>query len=267
MSRILVAGGTGALGSAVVEALRKTDHRIRIMSRRPAPADLDPSIEWAQADVRREEGLDSALAGIERVINCVGYAPEIYETDVVGVQRLAERARVAGVRHFFHISIVGIDQIDFDYYRYKLSAEARVVQSGVPYSIQRVTQFHSLLERLMSQMQRRDGSYVLPTDRAARFQLIDTRDVAAYILPLAEAAPAEYLPDVGGPEILNVEQIARVFLRAQGEPDPTLLDPTSGFFSPAAVEAFRAGLNTAPDNPYGQITWADYVRERYGGGS
>lgn len=267
MSRILVAGGTGALGSAVVEALKKTDHRIRIMSRRPAPADLDPSIEWAQADVTREDGLRSALAGVERVVNCVGYAPDIYETDVVGVQRLAETARVAGVRHFFHISIVGIDQIDFDYYRYKLSAEARVIQSGVPYSIQRVTQFHSLLERLMSQMQRRDGSYVLPTDRAARFQLIDTRDVAAYILPLVEAAPAEYLPDVGGPEILNVEQIARVFLRAQGEPDPTLLDPASGFFSPAAVEAFRAGLNTAPDNPYGQITWADYVRERYGGGS
>jgi len=264
MSLILVAGGTGHLGRAVVDALRATDHHVRVMSRHPAPADLDPSVEWAQADVTHGDSLLGALAGVERVVNCVGNGRDAYQTDVLGVQRLAEAARDAGVAHFFHISIVGIDRIDFEYYRYKREAEADVISSGVPYSIQRVTQFHSLLDRLMQQVQRRDGGYVLPTRHDARFQLIDTRDVAAYILPLVEAAPAGQLPDVGGPEILTVDRIAQVFLRAQGVPDATLLDPANGFFSAAAVAAFREGVNTAPDNAYGKITWADYVRERYG---
>lgn len=263
MTRILVTGGTGSLGSAVVAALKTTDNRVRVLSRKPAPASLESGLEWAQGDIASGEGLAEALSEVDSVVNCTGDARNVYETDVLGVRRLAERAKQAGVRHFFHISIAGIDHIDLDYYRHKLSAEAAVMSSGVPYSILRITQFHSLLDFMLSRMPATPEGYELPVAGDAVFQVIDTRDAAAYLRPLVMAEPAGKLPPVGGPAILRVDEMARIFLAVRGIASPVFTNPTQGFFPAAAVEGFRQGLNTVPGNRYGRITWADYVRERY----
>ncbi len=261
MARILVAGGTGALGSDVVAMLRNTDHRIRILSRKTAPT--DSSIEWARGDIITGDGLANALLDVNIVVNCTGDAQNAYVTDVLGVKRLAEMAKVARVQHFFHISIVGIEQIDVEFYRHKVSAEAAVADSEVPYSILRVTQFHNLLYTALSKIEGVPEGYALPIAHDAQFQVIDTRDVADYILPLLDVThPAGRLPDLGGPEILRVEDMARVYLAARGVENPIFVDAAKGFFSAISVEAFRQGINTAPDNRYGKITWADYVREK-----
>lgn len=264
MARILVTGGTGALGSTVVDFLLKTEHQIRLMSRKSAPANLDPALEWVQGNVLTGEGLDGALAGVNIIANCVGDASNAYETDVLGVKRLAEAAAEVGVPHFFHISIAGINQIDSEFYKHKVSAEAAIIASSVPYSILRVTQFHSLLYHVMSQLQSTPEGYILPLAHDAQFQLIDTRDVAAYMLPLLTQAPAGQLQDMGGPEILRVEEIARIYLAAQGITNPIFTDKAQEFFGPVAIEGFRKGLNLVPENKYGQITWADFVHEKYG---
>lgn len=263
MTRILVTGGTGALGQDVVAKLRSTQHRIRLLSRKPPPAIHDPTVEWMQGDVVNGSNLASVLSEVDIVVNCVGDAQNAYETDVLGVKRLAVTAQQTGVRHFFHISIVGIERMDVQFYRYKLEAEKAVAASRVPYSIQRVTQFHSLLDHIMSQVKILPKAVELSVAQDACFQLIDTRDVAQYILPLLLAEPAGHLPDVGGPEILRMDEIAKVFLHAHGIIDPILVDAPEGFFSPNAVEAFRQGIHTVPDRRYGQVTWADYVREKY----
>lgn len=264
MTRILVTGGTGALGSALVKFLLTTDHQIRLLSRKPAPANLDPHLEWAQGDVLTGDGLEAALSGVNIVANCVGDARNAYETDVLGVQRLAEASVQAGVQHFFHISIAGIDQIPAEFYQHKVSAENAIIESGVPHSIQRVTQFHSLLDFVMSKVRSTPDGYILPIPHDAQFQLIDTRDVAAYMLPLLTAAPAGRLLDVGGPEILRVEEIARTYLAAQGAENPMLVDGPIEVFGPVGVAAFQQGLNLVPKNRYGHITWADFIREKYG---
>lgn len=262
MPRMLVTGGTGALGSAIVNRLKSTGQPIRLLSRQPAPYGWDTAVEWVQGDIVTGAGLADALAEVDVVINCVGDATNVYATDVAGVKHLAEMAQQAAVRHFFHVSIVGINHISFPYYQHKVEAETAIINSGVPYSIQRVTQFHSLLAWMMTKLQATAEGYVLPMDGDALFQVIDTRDVAEYILPLLLAEPAGYLPDVGGQEILWVEKLARIYLEARGITDPVLLNPAQGLiFTPAAIEAFREGVNTAPDNRYGQILWADYVRE------
>jgi uncharacterized protein YbjT (DUF2867 family) len=53
------------------------------------------------------------------------------EIDVLGVQRLAQLSHAAYVSHFYHISIVGIDQVDYDFFRHKLTAEQHIIESGV----------------------------------------------------------------------------------------------------------------------------------------
>lgn len=258
MARILVAGGTGALGSAVVRQLQATDHHVRVLSRQPAPPNAP--VEWAQGDVVTGDGLAAALDGIEIVANFTGDPQNAYAADVEGVGRLAEQAARSGVRHFFHVSIVGIDYMDAPYYRNKVQAEAGVIASGAPYSIQRLTQFHSLLDYWMRQAQHTPDGYVLRVERDVPFQPIDTRDAAAYLLPLLDA-PAGRLPDAGGPEVLRFGEMARIYYAARGIHDPVLLDPEKSMFPPGTIDAMRRGLHTAPAQRVGRITWADYVRE------
>jgi uncharacterized protein YbjT (DUF2867 family) len=265
MARVLVAGGTGALGSAVVSRLQATDHAVRVLSRRPAPPTLGERTEWAQGDTTSGSGLADALRDVDIVVNSTGDAQNTYGTDVLGVKTLAEASADANVRHFFHISIVGIDLIDFEYYQHKLSAEAAVRESRVPYSIQRVTQFHSLLDWVMQSAEETSEGCVLPIERTALFQLIDTRDAADYVLPRVLSAPAGALEDVGGPEVLRLDEIAESFFRARGIGHADFVDPSNGqLFPPKAVEGLRKGLGTVPKHRYGTITWADYVDERYG---
>ena len=263
MVRILVSGGTGSLGSAVVSILKNTENRVRVLSRKSMASGTDSSVEWVQGDIATGIGLVEALAKVDVVVNFTGNAQDVYETDVLGVKRLAEMAKQAGVKHFFHISIVGIEHIDLNYYRYKVSAEKAIIESGVPYSIQRVTQFHTLLGFILSQMQSSPQGFELPIAADAQFQLIDTHDAAQYIFPLFLAEPSGKLPDVGGPEILRVEDIARIYLNQQGITNPIFTDAPKSFFPPAAVEGFRHGFNTVPNNRYGSITWADYVRNKF----
>lgn len=262
MVRILVAGGTGKLGRAVVNELQMRDIRVRVMSRRSAPAGLDARVEWAQADVMTGKGLEAALVGVDTIVNVIGDPQNLQATDVLGVKRLAEAAQQAQIRHFFHISIPGLEQVDYYYYRHKLDAEQAVLASGVPYSIQRVTQFHDLLLYLLSHLKQMPAGWMLPVASDALFQVIDTRDVARYIIPLL-AEPAGRLPDVGGPEILRVDQLARLYLTAQGVSAPSFIEPETDYFPDTALAAFRQGFHTVPDNCYGQITWADYVREKF----
>jgi uncharacterized protein YbjT (DUF2867 family) len=57
---------------------------------------------------------------------------------VGGTRRLLEAARAAGVSHLVYISIVGVDEIPFGYYRRKLAAERLIESSGVPFSVHRL---------------------------------------------------------------------------------------------------------------------------------
>jgi uncharacterized protein YbjT (DUF2867 family) len=259
MARILVAGGTGALGSAVVQQLKLTHHTVRVLSRKAAPTDA--TVEWAQGDVVTGDGLDPALNGIDIVANFTGDPQNAYAADVEGVGRLAKRANIAGVRHFFHISIVGIEHMDATYYQNKVKAEAGIIASGVPYSIQRLTQFHTLMNYWMSQATPSTEGYTLRVERDVPFQPLDTRDAAAYLLPLLDA-PAGRLPDAGGPEVLRMGEIARIYLAARGIQNPVLLDPEKSVFPPTTVDAMRQGVHTVRERSVGRITWAAYVREK-----
>lgn len=259
VARILVAGGTGSLGRAIVQVLKTTDHQVRVQSQRASPAFMDSDIEWVLADVTSGEGLADALSGVDMIVNCLGSYQKVYEVDVLGVKRLAEMAKAAGVSHFFHISIAGIDRVDYEFYRHKQAAEVHVINSGVPYSIQRVTQFHTFIFYLMSQSVQLTP-YLLPTVHDALFQPIDTRDVAAYTLPFILDRPAGRLADVGGPEILRVDEMAHDFLAMRGVDAPLFMDPPQGFFPESALPALRRGVHTVPKRRYGQITWFDYLQ-------
>ncbi len=255
MIRVLVTGGAGGFGRALVPRLADRGYTVRIMSRRPAPA--GSIAEWAQADIESGAGLAAALAGIDVVVHAASSpAKHTRQIDVEGTRRLLHAARAAEVAHFAYISIVGIDQVPFAYYRHKLAAEALVVDSRLPWSILRATQFHTLIDTFLRGADRLP-LLLLPTD--LQFQPIDVGDVAERMAEAVVAGPAARLPDIGGPEVLTLGALARDWMRARGRQRRMMHLPIPGGFA----AALRQGRNTCPDQRYGRITWADWLRKTY----
>src|SRR5260370_24129528 len=169
MTRVLVTGGTGGLGSEVVNKLIKAGYQVRVMSRHKRQPGQSREAEWAQADLAAGTGLSEAVAGVDAIIHAATNVGMTLEdatlsafvskallrhdgsVDVQGTKLLLEHARAAGVGHFFYISIVGIEHIPFAYYRDKLQAEALVRESAVPWSIARPTHFPSLINVVLQE--------------------------------------------------------------------------------------------------------------------
>lgn len=258
MARVLVTGGTGVLGSELVQRLAAAGHTVRVMSRRPAPAGKRPELEWAQAQLLPPEGLAEAVAGVDAIAHCAS-SPlrKAREVDVDGTRRLLEAAREAGVSHFLYISIVGIERIPLPYYKVKLAAEKAIEESGVPYSILRAPQFHPFLDRILANLLRFPVGFV---PGFAKFQLMDAGEVADRMVAAIAAGPGGRLPDIGGPEVRSASDLARAWLKARGKRRLVLPLPTFG----KVAAGFRAGFNCAPDSRDGRITWEQWLESKYG---
>jgi uncharacterized protein YbjT (DUF2867 family) len=257
--RVLVTGGTGGLGRELVPRLMHAGYTVRVMSRRERKPGEFPEAEWAQADLETGQGLGEALAEAKVILHAASNAAHhTHETDVEGTCRLIEKAKVAGASHFLYISIVGIERIPHPYYKHKVAAEQRVMEGGVPWSILRATQFHSLIDGLLQPTVRWPLPFALvPT--GLQFQSVDTGEVADKLLEYLAAGPAGRLPDLGGPEVLTLGAMARVWLQARGMRRAIVPLP----LPTAWAEGYRRGYNTCPEQKYGKMTWAEWVRRQY----
>ncbi|HEY5640883.1 MAG TPA: SDR family oxidoreductase [Dehalococcoidia bacterium] len=258
MTRILVTGGAGGLGSELVPLLRSAGHDIRIGSSRPTPDSLEDGLEWTQGNLLTGEGLAESVAGIETVVHCASSPfKKTWEADVEGTKLLLERAKAAGVGHFYYISIVGVDRMTLPYYKAKYAAEQAIEASGVPFTILRATQFHTLLDAFLRQLFKRGPFLFLPG--AAKFQLIDTGEVAARMADTVANGPSGRLPDIGGPEVQTAAEIARPWLKVSGVRAIKVPIPALG-----PVSGFAKGHNTCPENKFGKMTWAQWLEKTYG---
>jgi NAD(P)-dependent dehydrogenase (short-subunit alcohol dehydrogenase family) len=146
--RVLVTGATGTLGRHVVGLLdQRAAASLRILSRRERPSEAQASRDWCRADLL-DGALEPALRDVDVVLHLAS-AKGVGNADVLAARRLLAAAEAARVRHFVLISIIGCDAIPLPYYASKLRIEAIVRSGGVPWSIVRVAQFHSFVDRLV----------------------------------------------------------------------------------------------------------------------
>ncbi len=258
MPRVLITGGSGGLGSELLPRLAAAGYAVRILSRRPRPGGLESALEWAQGDIETGSGLEDAVSGAELIVHAAsGIAQRrSRQVDVGGTGNLLRQAAAAGAAHLLYISIVGVDRIPLNYYQTKLAAERLIDQSGVPWSILRATQFHSLIDRFLGALVRLPVA-LGPSD--LRFQPIDTGEVAQRMVEAVRAGPAGHLPDIGGPEVLTSGEMARVWLKSRGRRAWIIHLPLPG----RAAAGFRRGDNCTPDNAYGKITWEQWLARKY----
>jgi uncharacterized protein YbjT (DUF2867 family) len=137
---------------------------------------------------------------------------EAQEVLVEGTRRLLAAEAQAGVGHHVGISIVGCDRVPMAYYKVKVAQEEAIASGPVPWSLLRASQFHSLLDWVFAGAAR---FRVLPTG-SARMQPIDAAIVARCLAGVAHEEPAGRLPDIAGPEILRLTELARAWRNAKG---------------------------------------------------
>jgi uncharacterized protein YbjT (DUF2867 family) len=252
---VLVTGGTGTLGRHVVTLLRQSGHRARIFTRRPRG-----HVDAIEGDLKTGAGFDKALAGMEVIVHAASATTRPLRgrsTDVDGTRRLLEKASAAGIAHIVFVSIVGIDRVDYPYYKTKLATEHIVRESAVPWSILRATQFHQFVDFLLQRFSRVPRLTAVPF--AWRLQPVEVTEVARRLVEIALHTPTNTTEDFGGPEVRDLKSLTEAWLAAREEKRRLV-----NLNIPLAFSAQIAGGGLlCPDHTEGKITFDDYLAERY----
>jgi NADH dehydrogenase len=159
---VLVAGGTGRLGTLVVRRLVDEARPVRVLTRDPERADHLPGVEVAVADVRHRGDLADALDGVTTVVSAVhGFAgpgrvsPASVDRD--GNANLIAAAGVTGA-HVVLMSVLGAaPDHPMELFRMKAAAESRLRSSGLPWTIVRAGAFLELYRVLLQRTAGRSG--------------------------------------------------------------------------------------------------------------
>jgi uncharacterized protein YbjT (DUF2867 family) len=240
MTTILVTGGTGGLGRPTVELLRKAEHDVRILTRKPGAEFV--------GDLTTGVGLANALTGIGTVLHL---ATSAGSKDVAQTRNVVDASVAAGVKHLVYISIVGVDVVPYPYYRAKLRSEEIIERSGIPFTILRATQFHSFIAMLI-QLQRR-LPFILAF--AVPDQPIAVEEVAERLVELVEAGPSGRVADIGGPEQLTLREAIGIWQTAAGTHKPIWMLHIFG----KTIRAFKEGRHMTGMPGYGRETFAEFA--------
>ena len=221
--RITVVGASGLIGTKVVELLKSQGH------------DVVASSRSSGVDVLTGEGLADALAGADALVD-VTNSPKLeggpaMEFFIASATNLVDAARRAGVGRYVALSIVGVDGLqDGGYFRAKVAQERIIAESGIPYSIVRATQFSEFADGITDSLT--VGDEVRVPD--ALIQPIDANEVAAAVAAAAAAEPIYGIVNVGGPQKITFEQMARDALARKGDDSKTVVvDSEARYFGAA----------------------------------
>ena len=248
---LLVTGGTGTLGGRVVPLRREAGRDIRVLTRSPRP-DAD-GVTYVTGDLRTGEGVEAAVDGVHTVLHLAG-GPK---GDDEATRALVRAATRADVRHLAYISVVGADRVPLAWLRTKLESERAIADSGLGWTVLRAAQFHELTLTMIEKMTRLP---VLPVPGGLRLQPVAAREVAVRMAELTLAEPAGRVPDMTGPEVLDLATLAQTYLDGRGgRRRPKLPVRIPG----KAGRAYRSGQNlTLEDAQVGKVTWAEFLTER-----
>ncbi len=217
--KIVVIGGSGLIGTKLVNRLRQHGHEV-------VAASLSSGV-----NILTGEGLAEALAGAQVVVD-VANSPsfedkavlEFFET--AGRNLLAAEA-AAGVGHHVALSVVGTDRLPASgYLRAKMAQENLIKASKIPYTILRSTQFFEFISGIAKSSTVGQMVHLSP----ALVQPIASDDVAAALADVAVRAPVNGTIEVAGPEPIRLDELVRRFLRANRDARNVTTDVHAHYF-------------------------------------
>ncbi len=225
---VVVTGGSGGLGREVVSLLRAGGATVTAASRRTG------------VDLATGEGVPAALDGADVIVHAARHPLKYRAVDVEDTRRitriLTERSVPA---HLIYVSIVGCDRNPYPYYRAKHAAEIVLQRSGLPVTVVRATQFHTLVTKLAGMLGHGPVSLV----PRMSFQSCDHRWLAERLVDtaLAEPPPAyRRATDLAGPERTTLGEAVNLVRRSAGKPAARVITmPAVG----GTLRAFARGAN------------------------
>lgn len=221
---VLIAGGTGRLGSRVVGLLTRRRMPVRVLTRnRARAAHLPEAVEVMEGDVRDFGSLSAAVAGATTLISSIQglddrrSSPEATDRD--GNRNLIQAAKEAGVDHFVFVSALGAGpDHPMSMQRAKYAAEQTLKRSGLSWTIIRPPAFMEYWATLV-------GKPVLETGRARVFgrgnnpvNFVSIGDVSKAVeMAVVDPNLRGVEMDMGGPENLTMNQVVEIFERESGK--------------------------------------------------
>ncbi len=240
---ILVAGGTGFIGAAVVRELARRGKPVAVMSHRPDRAARrfpNLHVDVRAGDARDAASLPAALQGVQAVISAMqfpnfpvetprlGYTFE--EVDARGNDRLVAAARAAGVHTYIYLSGAGAaPDGKYHWLRAKWQAEEAVRRSGLRYTIIRPSWVYGpedrALNRFVAFARRLPFVPVIGNGRQ-RLQPVFIDDVVRVVVDsLEHPAAANQTFEIGGPKVLTMDEVLRTMLAVLGKQRPLVHIP------------------------------------------
>ncbi|HXK59657.1 MAG TPA: SDR family oxidoreductase [Acidobacteriota bacterium] len=244
-TKVVVIGGTGLIGSKVVEKLRARGH------------EAVAAAPNTGVNTLTGEGLADVLENASVVVD-VSNSPSFEEKAVMEFFRtstenlLAHEAR-AGVRHHVALSVVGTDRLqEGAYIRAKGVQERLIKESGIPYSIVHATQFFEFAKRIADDATEGNQVHLPPV----LIQPIAAEDVATAVAKTAVGMPLNSTEEVAGPERFRFDEFIRQVLQTDNDPREVVVDSNARYFGAKVSELTLVASDEAR---LGEIRFRDWL--------
>ena len=214
--KIVVIGGTGLIGSRLVNQLREGGHEA-------VAAAPNTGVNTVTG-----EGLPEALKGASAVVD-VSNSPSWEDAAVLNffdtsTRNLLAHEADAGVGHHVALSVVGTQRLsESGYFRAKIAQEKLIKESSIPYSIVQATQFFEFVKGLADISMVGDKVHLPPV----LFQPMAADDIATLVGRIAVGTPVNGTVEIGGPEQFRMDELVRRRLAQLGDPREVVADPNA----------------------------------------
>jgi uncharacterized protein YbjT (DUF2867 family) len=245
--KIVIIGGSGLIGSKLVNKLRQLEHEVVAAS----PASGINTITG--------EGLNEALKGAQVVVD-VANSPSFEDKAVLEFFQTSGRnlhaaEASAGVKHHIALSVVGTDRLQGSgYFRAKMAQENLIKESGIPYTILHSTQFFEFVGHIAQSATLGQEVHISP----AFVQPIASDDVVAAMVDITIGTPINTTIEVAGPERLGLDELVSRFLRINKDPRQVITDTHASYFG---VELNDQSLIPGKNPRIGSIRFEDWLNQ------
>jgi NADH dehydrogenase len=227
---ILITGGTGFIGQALIRHLVEARQPVRTLIR---PSPQTPNlprgvpVEVALSTLQDERSLQAAMVGVDTVYHLAGsewrgaYA-SLLEIDIRGTQAVLKAAVEAGVKRMFFVSHLSADRASaYPVLKAKAIAEEFIRRSGLEYTILRTAivfgprdGFTTGLAQLLTAL---PLAFFLPGEGDTLLQPLWVEDLATCLVwALDDDATRNQTFELGGPEHLRFKEIVEIIMENQG---------------------------------------------------
>ncbi|HEX6804734.1 MAG TPA: SDR family oxidoreductase [Terriglobales bacterium] len=216
--KVVVIGGTGLIGSKLVNKLREHGH------------EAVAAAPNTGVNTLTGEGLAEVLKGAAVVVD-VSNSPSWDDAEVLkffetSTRNLLTSEAAAKVKHHVALSVVGTDRLsESGYFRAKIAQEKLIRESSIPYSIVHATQFFEFLKGL-ADISMVDGKVHLPP---VLFQPMAADDVASGVARVAAGQPVSGIVEIAGPEQFRVDELVQRRLASLKDARQVIADPNARY--------------------------------------